>query len=653
MASGGMDSALGAAEDCGEDDKGAIRDWLFHMFRPRGVTVMYLHQVLVWQKPRHSALLFFAMHGLFWMLFKMMGVFRPYTFVASALLLLIALQSCIYNLWPHIRLNRWNTPACERQEEVQPVVSGLPELCDQLATWWHSRFIFLHNAKDFRLHNPGKFCILACSCCFGLASLGQHIPGIGVFYLMFLMLLLWPLAAHHGLGEKLCWKLQGVVYMLDYSGRPQLTMDGATTGNRRVFGHRLPYDSDDSDSEDELAPFCPELDAEAAAKALELSETEPSDDDSSYQDVLGLRVSRGTTPQLTDYSDGLCATGRRGERAGVRHCAPETPGTSCLHRCTTLWTTCLWLSTTYGPHGLGHGPSAGTGHEGPRSCWRTLVTGHRCHTELERHSQHSDLEDSLMRDLPEFPSVVPDNGGGGVIVDSDEEDTLGIPSLCDRPTRRKRTISSSSDERSYEDYDSDRDTIDLDLPFNGHRPTHRSEDLAWARHSRQEYTDTCDYDENFSDNLECLEEEDYKRGQEITKFPMADALTNDFVSAAINTVVRSTISALGTPGMGNGSDRVAGFEAEPPKPKRRPPTNSKGRFPRLGRKKQGPQQKSARSAKGTGVLRLTEAEEGFEVLDQSELERDETVDLSSLSVRREEKLHKSPGIFSRLLRRRR
>uniref|UniRef100_UPI00358F81B7 reticulophagy regulator 3-like isoform X2 n=1 Tax=Myxine glutinosa TaxID=7769 RepID=UPI00358F81B7 len=576
MASGGMDSALGAAEDCGEDDKGAIRDWLFHMFRPRGVTVMYLHQVLVWQKPRHSALLFFAMHGLFWMLFKMMGVFRPYTFVASALLLLIALQSCIYNLWPHIRLNRWNTPACERQEEVQPVVSGLPELCDQLATWWHSRFIFLHNAKDFRLHNPGKFCILACSCCFGLASLGQHIPGIGVFYLMFLMLLLWPLAAHHGLGEKLCWKLQGVVYMLDYSGRPQLTMDGATTGNRRVFGHRLPYDSDDSDSEDELAPFCPELDAEAAAKALELSETEPSDDDSSYQDVLGLRVSRGTTPQLTDYSD-----------------------------------------------------------------------------ELERHSQHSDLEDSLMRDLPEFPSVVPDNGGGGVIVDSDEEDTLGIPSLCDRPTRRKRTISSSSDERSYEDYDSDRDTIDLDLPFNGHRPTHRSEDLAWARHSRQEYTDTCDYDENFSDNLECLEEEDYKRGQEITKFPMADALTNDFVSAAINTVVRSTISALGTPGMGNGSDRVAGFEAEPPKPKRRPPTNSKGRFPRLGRKKQGPQQKSARSAKGTGVLRLTEAEEGFEVLDQSELERDETVDLSSLSVRREEKLHKSPGIFSRLLRRRR
>uniref|UniRef100_A0A8C4QTP4 RETREG1-3/ARL6IP-like N-terminal reticulon-homology domain-containing protein n=1 Tax=Eptatretus burgeri TaxID=7764 RepID=A0A8C4QTP4_EPTBU len=577
MASVGMESALHVPEGCGEEDMAAVRDWLFDVFRPRGVTVMYLHRVLVWQKPRHSAFLFFAMHGLFWMLSKMTVVLRPYTFVASALLLLITLQSCIYNLWPHIRLNRWNAPDCERQEELQPVASGLPELCDQLATAWHSRLIFLHNAKDFRLHNPGKFCILACSCCFGLASLGQHIPGVGVFYLMFLMLLLWPLAAHHGLGEKLCWKLQEVVYMLDYSGRPQLTMYGANTGNRRVFGHGLPYDSDDSDSEDELASFCPELDAEAAAKALELSETEPSDEDSSYQDVLGLKVSRGTTPQLTDYSD-----------------------------------------------------------------------------ELEHHSQQSDLEDSLMRDLPEFPSVIPDNGGGGVIVDSDEEDTLGIPSLCDRPTRRKRTISSSSDERSYEDDDSDRDTIDSDLPYNGHRPTHRTEDLAWTQHFRQEYTDTCDYDDDFSDNLEeCLEEEDYKQGDETTGLSISGALTNELVSAAINTVVRSTISALGTSGIVNGSDRVAGFEAEPPKPKRRPPTNSKGRFPRLGRKKQGSQQKSARSVKGTEVFRATEAEEGFEVLDQSELERDETVDHSSLPGGREGKLHKSPGIFSRLLRRRR
>uniref|UniRef100_UPI00358F0D8E protein arginine N-methyltransferase 9 isoform X2 n=1 Tax=Myxine glutinosa TaxID=7769 RepID=UPI00358F0D8E len=31
-----------------------------------------------------------------------------------------------------------------------------------------------------------------------------------------------------------------------------------------------------------------------------------------------------------------------------------------------LWTTCLWLSTTHGPHGLGHGPSAGIGQVGQR-----------------------------------------------------------------------------------------------------------------------------------------------------------------------------------------------------------------------------------------------------------------------------------------------
>uniref|UniRef100_UPI0035902D83 recombining binding protein suppressor of hairless isoform X2 n=1 Tax=Myxine glutinosa TaxID=7769 RepID=UPI0035902D83 len=76
----------------------------------------------------------------------------------------------------------------------------------------------------------------------------------------------------------------------------------------------------------------------------------------------------------------LCATGRRGERAGVRHCVPELSQPQLSASMHHVWTTCLWLSTTYGPHGLEHGPSAGTGHEGPRSSWRTLVTGHLCHT---------------------------------------------------------------------------------------------------------------------------------------------------------------------------------------------------------------------------------------------------------------------------------
>uniref|UniRef100_UPI0035900C07 ras-related GTP-binding protein A isoform X3 n=1 Tax=Myxine glutinosa TaxID=7769 RepID=UPI0035900C07 len=52
-----------------------------------------------------------------------------------------------------------------------------------------------------------------------------------------------------------------------------------------------------------------------------------------------------------------------------------------------LWTTCLWLSTTHGPHRLGHGPSAGTGHDGPGSCLRTSVTWHLCHTGRQQEDE--------------------------------------------------------------------------------------------------------------------------------------------------------------------------------------------------------------------------------------------------------------------------
>uniref|UniRef100_UPI00358F5CDF cGMP-specific 3',5'-cyclic phosphodiesterase isoform X2 n=1 Tax=Myxine glutinosa TaxID=7769 RepID=UPI00358F5CDF len=54
-----------------------------------------------------------------------------------------------------------------------------------------------------------------------------------------------------------------------------------------------------------------------------------------------------------------------------------------------LWTTALWPSTTYGPQVLWHGPSAGTGHYGPRSCLRTSVRWHQAIQDiLNREKKH-------------------------------------------------------------------------------------------------------------------------------------------------------------------------------------------------------------------------------------------------------------------------
>uniref|UniRef100_UPI00358E2243 ribonuclease H2 subunit B isoform X2 n=1 Tax=Myxine glutinosa TaxID=7769 RepID=UPI00358E2243 len=80
---------------------------------------------------------------------------------------------------------------------------------------------------------------------------------------------------------------------------------------------------------------------------------------------------------LPSPNRGSCSLGNEGSVRGGRVCVPEIPATSCLHRCTTLWTTLLWPSTTIwttvlwpsttdGPHVLGPSPSAGTGHDGPR-----------------------------------------------------------------------------------------------------------------------------------------------------------------------------------------------------------------------------------------------------------------------------------------------
>uniref|UniRef100_S4RHU2 RETREG1-3/ARL6IP-like N-terminal reticulon-homology domain-containing protein n=1 Tax=Petromyzon marinus TaxID=7757 RepID=S4RHU2_PETMA len=280
--------------------------------------------------------------------------FRPYFVLASFLLLLISIESWKYRKWlkiPSIFVSGWMCVCVHLYAHswtvVHPDLLSVPELCRRLAETWISLLTYLHNILAFKRENRGKFCLIVCICCAVLADVGRRVPGIVVCYLILLAALLWPLASYYGIGHKIRHLFDGLLHMLDYSRQALIGFKIKGEDEKGT----LDEDEVETDSEDELAAFYPKLDPATAEEALALSESEPSDDEASYREAVGLGLMRGGTPQLTDGSD-----------------------------------------------------------------------------DMEHHSQHSDLEDTFARDLAAFPSE-----RGGVGLDSDDDDTLGIPSILETP----------------------------------------------------------------------------------------------------------------------------------------------------------------------------------------------------------------------------
>uniref|UniRef100_S4RHU8 RETREG1-3/ARL6IP-like N-terminal reticulon-homology domain-containing protein n=1 Tax=Petromyzon marinus TaxID=7757 RepID=S4RHU8_PETMA len=312
--------------------------------------------------------------------------FRPYFVLASFLLLLISIESWKYRKWlkiPSIFGRHRDDSPSESWTVVHPDLLSVPELCRRLAETWISLLTYLHNILAFKRENRGKFCLIVCICCAVLADVGRRVPGIVVCYLILLAALLWPLASYYGIGHKIRHLFDGLLHMLDYSRQALIARRSAGGRSFKIKGEdekgTLDEDEVETDSEDELAAFYPKLDPATAEEALALSESEPSDDEASYREAVGLGLMRGGTPQLTDGSD-----------------------------------------------------------------------------DMEHHSQHSDLEDTFARDLAAFPSE-----RGGVGLDSDDDDTLGIPSILEtRPSRpRPNSLRQSLPADNEDFYDSDTDAI--------------------------------------------------------------------------------------------------------------------------------------------------------------------------------------------------
>ncbi|KAM5134784.1 reticulophagy regulator 3 [Mantella aurantiaca] len=281
-----------------DDQTRAVAEMLQRTLGSYEPLITYLQAVLVWERPRHSALLHLGLNAAFW--FFALTSLRIVFLATFGLMIVICVDQWKNKIWPELGAGRSNELDNDSWGYVHPRLLSVPELCHHTAEIWVSLTNFRRNLLLFKTENPGKFCLLVCGFLTFLAVLGGYIPGIVLSYLLLLFILLWPLAIYHRLGQRMYQKLEPTLQRLDFSVRGYMM---SKQKEKQLHGRTHPP-SDGSDSEEELAAFCPTLDDSAVAKELTISDSEHSDADVSYTENGTFNLSRGQTP-LTEGSEDL------------------------------------------------------------------------------------------------------------------------------------------------------------------------------------------------------------------------------------------------------------------------------------------------------------------------------------------------------------
>lgn len=276
----------------------AVQEALLEKLGSYEPVLSYLQAVLVWERPRHSALLHLLLNAAFW--FFALTSLRIVFLAAFGLMIVICVDQWKNKIWPELGAARSNEMDNESWGFVHPRLLSAPELCHHAADVWITLTTFLRNLWVFKSENPGKFCLLVCGFLTFLTVLGGYIPGLVLSYLLLLFILLWPLAIYHRLGQRVYQKLEPALQRLDFSVRGYMM---SKQKERQTHGRALPP-NEGSDSEEELAAFCPTLDDSAVAKELTISDSEHSDAEVSYTENGTFNLSRGQTP-LTEGSEDL------------------------------------------------------------------------------------------------------------------------------------------------------------------------------------------------------------------------------------------------------------------------------------------------------------------------------------------------------------
>ncbi|XP_061080232.1 reticulophagy regulator 3-like isoform X2 [Conger conger] len=300
----------------------AVKASLLVRLGPYEPLLTYLQSVLVWERPLHSVLLYTVINAVFWSF--VLTSLRLLSLLSAALACVVCADTWRNRIWPKIRVKRASDTENDSWGLVHPGILSVPELCHHMAEAWVSALTLTASCVKFKRQNPGKFCVLVCSFFTLLAMVGHYIPGLVLCYSAVLGALLFPLAVQRGAWPRLCVLLEPALRRLDFStGGYMMAQPKQNQFLCRAVRHMTPDEA--SDSEEELASFCPTLDDAVVARELAITDSEHSDAEASYTDNGTFNWSRGQTP-LTESLEG---------RAGV-------PPSKTLHRATPCLT---WTGT--------------------------------------------------------------------------------------------------------------------------------------------------------------------------------------------------------------------------------------------------------------------------------------------------------------------
>ncbi|XP_033913324.1 reticulophagy regulator 3-like [Acipenser ruthenus] len=298
-ASVGLRSRPGSSER--DSQVRVFRSSLLQRLGPYEPVVTWLQSVLVWEKPLQSVLLYLVVNAMFW-LFTLTSL-RLFFLLCFGLIVVVCVDTWKNRIWPQIRVKQPGDSDNESWGLVHPRLLSVPELCHHMAEIWVSGASFAQNLVHFKQHNPGKFCLLVCGFFMFFAGLGRCVPGFLLSYFILLSVLLWPLAVYHRVGQRIHARLEPALLRLDFSVRGYMMSKRKERQMRGKPFCREPV-ADGSDSEEELAAFCPKLDDSLVARELAVTDSEHSDTEVSYTDNGTFNLSRGQTP-LTEGSEDL------------------------------------------------------------------------------------------------------------------------------------------------------------------------------------------------------------------------------------------------------------------------------------------------------------------------------------------------------------
>ncbi|XP_061465311.1 reticulophagy regulator 2 isoform X2 [Rhineura floridana] len=302
-------AAEGEEEEEEEQEVLALAVHLRRRLRGWEVTVAAVQRLLVWERPPQSLAGAAALGAALW-LFSSTSL-RPLFLLSMGLIGVLLLER-----WkPQFLLDFSAQPLEESGGDsdsemagAQPHLLSVPELCRCLAESWITFRLYLQELLQYKRQNPAKFCARVCSGCLILAIVGHYVPGIMISYIVLLSILLWPLVVYHELIQRMYTRLEPILMKLDYSMKVETLHlkheKKKRQGKSEPEAGNEPMAETESESEAELSGYSPVVDVKKTALALAITDSELSDEEASILESGGFTVSRATTPQLTDVSEG-------------------------------------------------------------------------------------------------------------------------------------------------------------------------------------------------------------------------------------------------------------------------------------------------------------------------------------------------------------